>query len=551
VSLSYDAVPQQATQQVQTKDELEQLKWALRKKCQESLYFFSKTCLCYPDLTPHFHRELTKWLTAAPFKGARYLIEIFRGGLKTSIVTVAWNIHEMIQYQLRTDGVVEPLKGHFGPLVRIVFVGGSQQNISKFLVHRVQPKFEPGEKYKLFHWLFPEIIPTNYRDEVWNSLCLTIPRPYDPEGPTIDTLGVGSKIEGKRANRVIEDDVFGKDAADSAIIAKNIIDYHQLIEPIAEDTMRDEIATVGNRWAYGDLNGWIRENEEITRHFHKAVVECRCHPDGPPCDAAEPVWPERFGWDAIKRLKKKLGPYKFSCQYLNAPHDPENKPFELANLRYYEWEGEPGVDGTLVIAMGRGKKHHRIKVRDLYRIGAIDPAGGSKHTSDRSAMVCVGTDHKTRIFLLDAYAKKIKPFQFSLDILDFYKRWELGVFGVEEVAFQVALRDFMESHLCDHKQIWPYFKKLKTSTRVSKDARIANIIGQRTGAGQVYIHNNMTNFIQEYTWYPDETYPRDLLDAFSYCSQLWSFMTEPGGTLKEYEQAQYERRRTALGDRAY
>jgi hypothetical protein len=550
MQLDYSAVPQAVLETAQGKDQLEQLKWTLRKKCQESLFFFAKTCLAYPDVSPGFHKKLTRWLQAAPFKGGRYLIEIFRGGLKTSIVTVAWNIHEMIQYQLRTDGVVVPLPGHFGPLVRIILVGGSQANISKFLVHRIQPKFYPSEQYKLFHWLFPEIVPNNYRDEVWNSLSMTIPRPYDPEGPTIDTLGVGSKIEGKRANRVVEDDIFGKEAADSSIIAQSVVEYHQLIEPITEDPVRDEIATVGNRWSFNDLNGWIKENEEITRHFTKAILECPCHPDGPPCDSAQPTWPERYGWDAIDRLKKKLGHYKFSCQCLNAPHDPDNKPFRLDNLRYYDWDGEPGLNGTLIL---HDKKDERVKVEDLYRVGAIDPARGDKKTKkrDRFAMVAVGTDHRNHIVVLEATAKQVPPYQQCLDILDFHKRWELGNLGVEEVAMQFALRDFMDSHLCDHVGIWPPFYKLKTSTRINKDARIMNIVGQRTGAHHVYIHKSMTSFINEFTWYPDETYPRDLLDALAYCSQMWMFPTEPGVSMKNFEQEQYDRRIKELGPGGY
>jgi hypothetical protein len=208
---TYESVPQAVQRKAKDRNDLERLRWKLREKAQKSLYFFSKGVLGYPDITPKFHKGLCEWLSAAPFKGGRYLIEIFRGGLKTTLCTVCWNLHEMVQYSVRTDGVVVPAKGRFGPLVRIILVGGSASNISKFLVHRIQPKFYPSHKNRMFHWLFPEIIPTNFRDEIWNNYSLTIPRPYDPEGPTIEVLGAGtgSKPEGKRANRIIEDDVFG------------------------------------------------------------------------------------------------------------------------------------------------------------------------------------------------------------------------------------------------------------------------------------------------------------------------------------------------------
>ena len=103
---------------------------------------------------------------------------------------------------------------------------------------------------------------------------------------TFDFIGVGGALQSRHyTGGIIQDDVVGKKAIESAVTMASTIDYHQLLMGAFEnedpDHEGDELV-VGNRWGYHDLNSYIREHEPWFKVISHSALGgcCNLHPLG-------------------------------------------------------------------------------------------------------------------------------------------------------------------------------------------------------------------------------------------------------------------------------
>src|SRR5206468_3676191 len=159
------------------------------------------------------------------------------------------------------------------------------------------------------------------------------------------------------------------------------------------------------RWAYNDLYRWIEEHEaQDIDVFFRACFD----------EQGDSIWPERFPGNELDRIRRKIGSFKFSCQYLNAPHDPESSSFKESWLRWYVFSA-----GQILPESGSA-----IEVNSLRRFMRVDPAISERPGAARSAIIVDGVHQDGRKFLLETWAKRCQPFEMIEQIFQFQERYD-------------------------------------------------------------------------------------------------------------------------------
>jgi len=201
----------------------------------------------------------------------------------------------------------------------------------------------------------------------------------------------------------------------------------------------------------------------------------------------------------ISKIRRKMGPWAFSSQYMNDPVPPEDADFKREWFKYYE--------------------HSDLRKTEMNRYTLIDPAISVEKTADYTAMVTVGIDQYSNIYILDIVRERMKPDQIINTIFHQYERWHPQAIGLEEVAFQRALRYSIKKEMEERKR-WLNIIELKPHAR-SKDQRIkglqplyaeGKVLHNRELAYNIYLEDELLRF------------PRgrndDIIDALAYALDL-------------------------------
>jgi hypothetical protein len=459
----------------------EQVRLALRAQAQRSTYIMAKAVIGFADLVPALHGDMCRFIESPP---RRKLGLVPRDHLKTSV----WTIADAVRL-IAAD-----------PNIRLLIANETATNAAHFL-RRIQAVFE---RNGLFRCLFPELIPDPGRTK-WSENEMLVPRTRDYPESTVEAMGVGGAVVSRHYKRIKLDDLVGKEASESSDVMKKTIDWYLYCESLLELPV-DPIEIYGTRWTHKDLYAWIIEHERDIAIFQRKAI------DRQGCT----LWCERFPLDELTRIRNKIGSFKFSCQYQNEPFDPEHMTFDPAWLRYYEldgWELEPEPGTQVLRVMGTPKP-----VRVIPFI-FVDPAISEKDYAARSALVCAGIDDLDRIFVLEAWAQRCQPLYMIEKIFEMASRWEPMAVVVEGVAYQRALKGFIEAE-CIRRGKWLNVREVRPGGREGKESRIRGL-QPYAERGRLWIRRSTCEpMIEEFESFPlGDTV--DTLDALSYGPQVW------------------------------
>lgn len=567
---------------------------AFRLNCLMDLYYFSTVVLGKSrfsknaDRSKNLHYQMC--LTVMK-DGLKEGIEIPRDHFKSTVYSECFPIWRALPFGRReedcfsaigyTDLYIEWMRRTHSQDIRILLVSETIKNAIKLGV-RISNQYENNT---LFRKLFAEIIPTE--KETWTNESLHQRRTAAGKGHgegTFDFIGVGAALQSRHYNIVVQDDLVGREARKSPIVMTDTIDYHQILVGATDNDPNnpgrdfDEIV-VGNRWSHDDLNSHIRQEEPyFSWTTHSALGGCcSLHPFG------EPIFPEAFTREKLLRWKRRLGSYHFSCQFLNFPIDPSKVRFNMADLRYFNFEK---VTGALCIPKelppAKGKlfevskpQQYRIAIRhhvaegdvekdvfprNLKRYIIVDPNHGGAHLGQevgkdgrcRHAIAVTGVSTEPRrIYLLDQWAKACSIDEFVERIFFYTIKWKLREIHVEAVGAQKYLLYHLNYFIEQHKHTRPELcgiriVELKTpQTANAKPERIENFI-PIVERHELWLDvNNCVEFKEEAEQYGQRKGLIDLLDVLSYGPQVWKFDTVATEKVDEFMQkqmAQYRRR---------
>jgi predicted phage terminase large subunit-like protein len=469
----------------------------LRLQAEKSFYFFAKAVLGFKDLTAHIHKPLCDMLQnmvegvsdVSQLTGARNLVMLPRGWFKTTVASIAFPVWLSLKF----------------PNIMILLVQNTYTNAEGKL-RSIKGIYEGNE---LFRALWPERLPTKDCKWVKDSLCINRSRKDLPQS-TFECAGIGVQLTSRHYDLIIEDDTVApelnelgeENLAPSKESIGQAIGFHKLINPLLVDPKRSMILVIGTRWFEKDLLSHIMDNEKWFKCYIRA---CRENDEGKADPKGKLTFPERFDDQALSQLEQSMGPYMFSCLYLNAPMASADMVFRIDWIQYFEEEP------------------YGLEV--YTHVDLAGDASLQKGTdNDYNVVMTTGKHRGTgRIYVLHYWRKRTNPGEVVDEIFRQEKVYNPRKVVVESVGYQNTLIYWLNEEMAKQKH---YFlvEDIKHG-RTSKEARIRGL-QPLFAAGHVYLRNWMTPLADELKVFPLGAHD-DLIDCLAMGLSLWGVLSPP------------------------
>ena len=453
----------------------------LKRRAMGSLYVFVKGVLCFDWLDPIVHRPLCRLLENP--ENTRLKITLPRGWLKSTICSIGYPLWRAVN----------------DANVRILIVQNTFTNASK----KLDQIGNIVKGCEMFQLLWPELMPDDSCK--WNAEAKCLKRTKSFAESTFEAAGTGTKVTSRHYDCIIEDDTVAPDLDEMTSMnvtpsqedIEQAIGWHRLAPPLLNQPDKSQIVIVGTRWYERDLSSWIDENEPYYKKYERA---CREDESGSPSSTGSITYPGRFNQQVLEELETTMGPYLFSCLYMNLPVRSEAMLFKPEWFKWYD-----------------------VVPENLAIYTTVDPAGDPDLAKGRPPdynVVMTTGKHLTsgHIYVLDYFRERCNPGELVSAIFEHVLKWMPLKVGLEAIAYQRSL------------QYWIAEKQRSLSTfftvealRASRTSKVERVRGLQPlfSSGTVMMQTWMTDLKAELEAFPLAAND-DLPDALSMQLDLWA-----------------------------
>lgn len=406
---------------------------AERERCRTDLLYFARKYLGYNDLDDTVHGDMVKRLTeylrdcrkwsaqlslADKIKGlvqkeARYPGPIVflmpRGHLKTSVLTIAWVIQQVL---INPNITIRVLSYGWGRAVEI---------LTEIKDHLTNPQLVT---------LFPEILWESPKKQApkWGEDSITVKRTKVVAGYTIKVDSIMGGITGSHCDLMVFDDIHDiENTGTPEQIAKVIQRFRNCRSVLKPKGLRIIVGTI---WTRDDFYNWCEDqgfpNYRRVATYNSHDEECDC--DDPD---AHSYFPALFDIEELRQIKREKGRAFYACQYNLKALADEDLKFTEDMIHYYD--GEVPYAHVWIL---------------------VDPALGRTTHSDESVICVVGKprDSRMKLRVLRSKGQKgIKTQKFVEELIDeavlHLKSGAEVTLGIEDAALQYVLHEWIEKEL--------------------------------------------------------------------------------------------------------
>ncbi len=290
-------------------------------------------------------------------------------------------------------------------------------------------------------------------------------------------------------------------------------------------------ADSGRRKFQGVKRHWIQFDEEPKGREGEAVYdECKFRLldyDGITFGAMTPLMGMTWVYERIwKKAKtdKKIEVFQLNTEDNN---HLKNKAVVIAELKK-KYSGlilKARLGGEFVNLEGEVvfPRHKFIRFEGYPRIDtfytAVDPAISLKKKADQSAIVTLGVDAKSRIYVLEVKRNKWGTFELIDEIAKTWRSFRPQFVGIETAVFQRVLKDV----LLKFHPIIPVMEMKPDGDKMERARSVSYLVDN----GLVYANND--DFLDEVSIFPHGRYD-DVVDAFVYALKLVKNFSTPVST---------------------
>lgn len=420
----------------------------------------------------------------------RRLILDPRGHLKTTVITQAHTIQWIINY----------------PDVRILLSMATGEQVRK-VVTGILGHFRFNE---IFRFLFPEFCPSAKGAADFGNLeGFTVPcrkNKWTREA-TVSICTVGKVIAGSHYEVIKHSDLVDKDNIKTPNQIAEVAEHFKYTNPLLERRRsegRDEtsgwIDVEGTRYDFSDLYGQIIDDQEkLPEDQRYWLIHERSAEVDP--EKEIPLWPEFFPWKELMRIKREMGDFLYSTQYLQKPIPQGSGLAMREEIRF--------AQRRLLMA-------HTPRLHMTVDMAGMDEQ--QKQTGDFVAFAVAGFDRDGRMNVVDARVGRYSIDEVIEMLFGLCKIFpSIADVKVEKEAHWRTLKPFMLRE--QHKRgFLPPVIDIKRDNRTSKKHRIKAL--------QPYFKAGLIRFaeeipcrlelIQQITRFSDtSTYHDDILDTLA------------------------------------
>lgn len=307
----------------------------------------------------------------------------------------------------------------------------------------------------IYRRYWPDMVnPEEGKREKWTNSEISVDHPKRKEenvrDPSIFTGGLTTSITGLHCDIAVLDDVVVFENAYTSEGRSKTTSQYSLLSSIESPGAKEWV--VGTRYFPKDLyNDMVEMVEEVYddegnicdripvyEKFERAVED---RGDG----TGQFIWPRQqradgkwFGFDiktlAVKRAKY-LDRMQYRAQYYNDPNDPDTEVISTDRFQYYDRQFLSRTGGTWY-----------YKDKKLNVFAAIDFAYSLSKKSDYTAIVVVGIDSSSNIFILDIERFRTdKVSEYYRKILEMHIKWGFRKIRAEITAAQKVIVTSLKS----------------------------------------------------------------------------------------------------------
>ena len=423
------------------------------------------------------HFELMEWYTSLDNYGKRVLVEMPRGHLKSTLLTVAtslWDIYINPNVRIFVGTATKPLAMSFIREIKQYLEDGFLQehvwNSRPHIPGRLIPVMD-----KLGAQRRRQIDPSDESEAedkkiIWRSDAIQVIRQYTLKEPTLTTGSIGAQVTGYHYDKLRLDDVVTLENSISPSKKERlenwIADLESVLDPEWLDTWLEKrlpkaakfqadigghISVVGTRYANNDWYDQIETSaEDLQYHIYKKNI----YANG--ADSSEGyIWPEKWNEQLEAKTRARLTTRRFASQYLNKILADEHSHLQMSYVQYIASTSvDQSPDGGVVVRVPGTDETTSIKL-----FMAVDPAAATNNWNDYTAMVVGGRDAKNRMFIVDGDMGRWPTSEIIRRMFLLADRWKLRAVHIEQVggfvhlggAVRMSMSKYRPIAVLDHK----------------------------------------------------------------------------------------------------
>jgi predicted phage terminase large subunit-like protein len=467
------------------------------------LYSLSKVLLNHERpaeqnfLTDGFHRPLCDFVQTTPYAINLYLIQ--RGGLKTSLLTVARNVQRILK----------------NPQIRILIASNKADNADAMLAEIKNHLLNP-----LLLWLFPDVL---WQDparqaEKWTTSAITVKVKRRAGASTVEAIGMEGEITSKHYEHITFDDLVGEKNSQTREQVLATVDWWKKSQGLAMPGTTQDI--IGTPWHPNDLYLYLQEQRD-KQGMPLGIYKQPCwvpDDDGdevPGHGKVRATLPEMWPLPKLLEVRRVQGSAVFAAQRLLDPIDDETAVFPRKSAVIRPRDKCPPLD-------------------ELWCAMTIDPAISTKAWADYSAIAVCGFDRSGVMHVLDLRHGKWSEGKLVDEIYDaFGKTPGIRAVGFEAIAFaKIYRREFTRAG--EQRGTFLPITTLERDTRTTKNVRI-RALSPFWEHGEIILYEDLLaleDFLDEaqrFRLYREATHD-DMLDCLADQMQLRSRPSEKDHT---------------------
>jgi hypothetical protein len=308
------------------------------------------------------------------------------------------------------------------PMIRVGFWSRNTKLVRKELRH-----IKVLCRKEILQELWPEIFVPQEQWDRDNADELTIYRDPDlgeaPQEAQVEVWGIESTVTGHHYDIHIYDDIINEKSVTNAPQIEKVQEWWEMVQAIKELTAIEKM--IGTRYHLQDVYGHVM-NEGF---FDKVTVM-------PAIIGNKPIY-SFFTMKDLERLRKRMGEYAFSTQFMN---NVVPKGRRIFIPPYPCWETMPASNRTYYIS--------------------VDPAPSRTSYSNETAIAVAFTETDTpnRVFYQEVVGYREKPDEVArilVDKIDMYRPRRVGI----ELGLQLALQSLIDLNIREReRQIKDYIR---------------------------------------------------------------------------------------------
>jgi len=312
-------------------------------------------------------------------------------------------------------------------------------------------------------------------------------------------VGVGGAVTGRGANIfIIDDPLKNRQEAESETTRKMVYDWYT---STAYTRLEKDgaVILIMTRWHKYDLAGMLlkkMEDDPDSEQWTVIKFPALAIKDEEFRKQGEPLWPDKYNFAALSKMKTTVGNYDWSALYQQEPIASEDQEFRQEFYQYRSW--------------------NEVNALQTRRYLTIDTAIDQDAEADYIGM-CLNYYDSNNRWNIKAWRVKESPLQLINDIFSLWTFHNLEAVGIEETIYLKVIKPFFDEE-CRLRNKFPLIIPLKHKG-ISKEGRVRALLPYYESHTIFHITGECKDLEEEQMNFP-QGMTNDVVDAEAYMPQM-------------------------------